>query len=383
MNLDAPRLLAHCFLYELDSFLQNKSNIDFTRFMDDVDIGVDSISDAKQILRSVDLVLQTKQVRLNSGKTLILNGLQAIRHFRIHENAKIDAVQSSVDARVKLGAPLSRQRALIEARIRTGLRKKSFDDGNGDKTLKRWINLAAKTDAKIPPSAIADIIKRRPSVRDSAFTYVRSRPLLPSIAKALSQASKSGLLVDDAAMVEMSNHLVETFVRTRHSQAQINEIIRSNDPKNYFGLYCILWLQSKFSTTANLLATLSDNREIWVPHEQLGRLAASLYPLFFRSREETAMRKVLFETLNPGVRKAYKFHAALASDLNTFNSMYAALSSPSPTRGTGITHAKFLCLLSALKNSAAPTVKIAKLRAIHNRAFEDAYYKGIAKRVGL
>jgi hypothetical protein len=38
--------------------------------MDDIDIGVETIAEAKHTLRSVDLVLQTRQVRLNSGKTL-------------------------------------------------------------------------------------------------------------------------------------------------------------------------------------------------------------------------------------------------------------------------------------------------------------------------
>lgn len=72
INIDAPRLLAHCFLYELDAFLASDPSRDFVRYMDDIDIGVDSVAAAKEVLKSVDLVLQTKQVRLNSGKTLIL-----------------------------------------------------------------------------------------------------------------------------------------------------------------------------------------------------------------------------------------------------------------------------------------------------------------------
>ena len=67
MNLDAPRLLAHCFLFEIDKFLDSVSAADFARFMDDIDIGVDSISEARDILKNLDLALQTRQVRLNSG----------------------------------------------------------------------------------------------------------------------------------------------------------------------------------------------------------------------------------------------------------------------------------------------------------------------------
>src|SRR5262249_37948651 len=72
-NLHAPRLLAHCFLFEVDNMLAHYKNIDFARYMDDMDIGVDSVADARAVLRDLDLALQTRQIRLNSGKTKILS----------------------------------------------------------------------------------------------------------------------------------------------------------------------------------------------------------------------------------------------------------------------------------------------------------------------
>ena len=49
IDLDAPRLLAHCFLYELDRMLVGHSDVDYVRFMDDIDVGVDTVSKAKRI----------------------------------------------------------------------------------------------------------------------------------------------------------------------------------------------------------------------------------------------------------------------------------------------------------------------------------------------
>lgn len=382
INLDAPRLLAHCFLYELDSYLASDPGRDFVRYMDDIDIGVDTIANAKHALKTVDLVLQTKQVRLNSGKTIILTRSEAIQHFRIFENARLDVVQARVDHRVKHGLSLKRERDHVEARLMSGVRKKSFDTGNGEKVLKRWISLAVRTGAVVKPEVLEDLIKRRPAIRENVYSLIRSRPLTPSIARVLARAGQSGLLVDDAAMVEMSNYLVETLVKTRHCHAIIEDIISTNDPRGYFGLYSRLWLQSKYGTTAQLFQTLRDAREVWSPHERLGRLAGSFLPLFHGSPEYLPFIKLLGGTLNPGVRDAYKFHRKLATDLATFNSMFHALSAPNPSRGTGITHAKFLCLLSALKNKGAATSKIATLKSNHKRAFEDTYYKAIAKRVG-
>jgi hypothetical protein len=158
INLDAPRLLAHCFLYELDAFLASDPSRDFVRYMDDIDIGVDNIVDAKKVLRSVDLVLQTKQVRLNSGKTVILTRNEAVRHFRILENVRLDAIKAAIDRRTEHGLPLQRQERAIELQLRQGVRLKAFDSGNGEKILKRWLGLAAQTNAKVKPELLEQLI---------------------------------------------------------------------------------------------------------------------------------------------------------------------------------------------------------------------------------
>jgi len=85
-NLDAPRLLAHCFLFEIDELLSQRVAIDFARYMDDIDVGVNSVAEGRAVLRDLDLALQTRQIRLNSGKTMILSETEARSHFKIREN---------------------------------------------------------------------------------------------------------------------------------------------------------------------------------------------------------------------------------------------------------------------------------------------------------
>jgi hypothetical protein len=177
INLDAPRLLAHCFLYDLDSFLANDPSRDFVRFMDDIDIGVDTVPAAKEILKSVDLVLQTKQIRLNSGKSSILSRSEAIKYFRIIDNARLDVLQKRIARRRRLGLDLTRDRRLVALRIRRGLKKNLFDEGNGEKILKRWIGLAGALQARIAKSDLLRIIMLRPTVRESVYIYIRSADL--------------------------------------------------------------------------------------------------------------------------------------------------------------------------------------------------------------
>ncbi len=90
INLDAPRLLRNRFLYELDEFLDFVQNCDFVRYMDDIDVGVDLIVDAKNMLKSIDLSI--RHIRLNSGKTQILRTREGrlTTFSRVLENAQID-----------------------------------------------------------------------------------------------------------------------------------------------------------------------------------------------------------------------------------------------------------------------------------------------------
>jgi hypothetical protein len=61
--------------------------------------------------------------------------------------------------------------------------------------------------------------------------------------------------------------------------------------------------------------------------------------------------------------------------------MFDALLNPNPSRSTGITHTKFLCLLSALRNSAVPINRRMRLKSRNNTAWRDIYYRRIAHRL--
>jgi hypothetical protein len=384
INLDAPRLLAHCFLYDLDAFLASDPNRDFVRFMDDIDIGVDDIPAAKQVLRSVDLVLQTKQIRLNTGKTQILSRQEAFRYFRVVENARLDLLFNRIRKKRKLGLGLNRERRLVELRIHRGLANKVFDHGYGEKILKRFITAAAMLDAKIQRNSLLRIILLRPAVRENIYAFIRTSDLTVMRSDVLATAAESNYLVDDAGIVDLVNHLVETNVRTTSDRhVNIIRIIEACDPETYFGLYCRLWLQSKYDSPTALLNTIASNTKVWVPNERLGRTIGAFRPLFYNTADQAAHIDLVNQSRNDGVRDTYKFHMRLSSEPQVFDSMYEALRNPNPSRGTGITHAKFLCLISALLNQAAPLAGRQTLKTNNSAAWRDIYYRGIAKRLRI
>lgn len=378
INLDAPRLLAHCFLYELDEYLASDPTRDFVRYMDDIDIGVDDIVSAKNTLKSVDLVLQTKQVRLNSGKTQILTRKEAIRHFRVFENARLDMLQARIDRRLKVGLPVDRERRLVELRIRNGIRARKFDAGNGEKILKRWITLAARLGAKISPTMLDSLIRLRPNSRENVLAYIRSMPLTAARARTLQQVLDSGWLIDDASAVDLVNYLIETKVVSKYNiRLHIDSIIRHFDANTFYGFYCKIWMTSKYGSPQDIIQIIQSNRSTWTSQERLGRLVGSLRPIMINSPFSMEYMAEISRSMNSGANDTNGFHVSLSESSITFNKMKDALSNPNPSRGTNITHPKFLCLLSALQNAKVTSIDRARLKENNKSAFEDVYYREI------
>jgi hypothetical protein len=92
----------------------------------------------------------------------------------------------------------------------------------------------------------------------------------------------------------------------------------------------------------------------WVADERLGRLVGSCAPRFFNVIESDEYRMLLIKSQNKGFRETYLFHRHLSEEEVKFAAMFNALKNPNASRGTGITHSKFLCLISALRNENAP-----------------------------
>jgi hypothetical protein len=301
------------------------------------------------------------------------------------ENARLDHLEGRIKRKKKsAGSSLTAERRLIEQRIRRGLKAKAFDTGNGEKVLKRWITLAGRADAKIAPKALEKLIRLRPGIRENVLTFIRSRPLTEARARALAAVATSGWLVDDVAAVDIVNHLVETKITRKYNiSGYINDIIVFQNPASYYGFYCRVWLQSKYGSPSDMLNTVRRYRETWLAHDRLGRMVGALRPLFYNAAEGPEYKIEIFRSINTGARETYKFQGQLAADNGIFRAMFDALKNPNPSRGTRITHSKFLCLMSALLNTNAPASLRDKLRINNAEALEDVYYSAIARRLGV
>lgn len=378
IDMDAPRLLAHCFLYELDELLDEEKTLDFVRFMDDIDVGVDQIHQAKKILRDMDLVLQTKHIRLNSGKTKILSREQAIKHFCIVQNAALDALEERVKKAVKSGSALKIYASETEKLLSQWAKAGIFDQGNGEKILKRLLKIAWQTKAKIPRDFCINTFISRPSTREMILQYLSYQSASSNVLKTLDEIASSSEIIDQATHIEIANYLVETFFNRKNKI--IHSITQRFDPKNATGLYCVLIMASRFQGPAELLKHIQKNRSIWFGHQSLGRLIGSFQPLFEKAPEYEAYKRTILSSRNEGAWQTHRFQIELSKEEKTLKEIFRFLKSPNPTKGTSITHPKFLLLLSALKNKGLSKKQRDFLKLAQEKALNDAYYKSILKR---
>jgi len=378
MNLDAPRILAHCFLYELDSYLAQSYGGDFVRFMDDIDVGVDSIAQARNILKCIDLVLHTRHIRLNSGKTQIFARKEALDHFRVHENALLDRIELRINAKVDAGVSVGRERRAMSRALVVQWRKKRFDSGSGEKILKRMLGIARRIGAQVDDTLLYEIMLRRPGSRVSVLSTISSTPLTRARAILLWTVLRDEQIVDDATFVHTAHYLNESLVAQRRGMEPAILAMAQIMRDDIFGLYAKIWILSKYGSRDEIYDVVLRYKAMWQGDAWLGRLVGGLYPIFIRSRRESLFRALVASSENPDAMRVYAFHDDLRRDQKAFEKSFPFLKAQNLSKGTGIMHAKFLLLVSALANTAVPAAKKAALIAAHPRVWADVYYRARA-----
>jgi Reverse transcriptase (RNA-dependent DNA polymerase) len=222
MEAEAPRILANAMLFELDRVVESKSLLNYARFMDDIDFGADTVSDAKVLIRDIDLTLQSRQLRLNSSKTKILTQQDAFKHFCVAENSNLDRYSALIEAtgswpklKSKIGQSILRRYEKWLDRQPKGVPNSSsvFLHGNGSKIHKRTFTLLKKCEIEAPLDDYMWLIKNSPGMRGTAFRQLvhtrRPNQAMQSIFKIL----ESGTFVDDYAFIELANFCVHAKFR--------------------------------------------------------------------------------------------------------------------------------------------------------------------------
>ena len=305
VQFDAPRLLAHIYLYEIDQFLKKETADSFVRWVDDITFAVDSHVEGKTILRDLDALLQLRGVRLNSGKTSVLSKLDARRFFHGRANEFLDRMKSRIDDKQKLGFSTNS----LSKRLRS-----SFDSfvaqpayGHHDKVCKRYVGLFGKIGDNYAIDFCTDALITQPGFRDTVYRYALDIGPQTKLYSAFISYVKSPHALDDASICQIA--LVLTLWRISPKSSRFRALAKLGvdlgDPqftsKSHYYFVASLWLVAKYGTQKNLREVLEKNETLWSNSEFLSRQVAASAGKF---RNERSFKWIALKIERHGFRSA-------------------------------------------------------------------------------
>lgn len=374
MDLDAPRLLAHTHLFEVDRIFSTDPDVDYARYMDDIDFGVQTKAKAKTLLRDLDLALQTRNLRLNNGKTLILSAIEALRHFRAVDNAALEKMRIRWNRDCYLDKKFKLYLKMYERALEWGVSRKYFDNGNGDKILKRLINLLAKNGGIISDSAFRHLLYEKPGLRKELLNYWARSPSFSAHFRRVAGFLNSGEAVDDLSKV-----LLATSVAAAHHSIAIDPTdqtlaLYSLSRSEPFELYARLWVIARTKSPDDLWSEIKDTKSEWSRYRFLGRLVAAFHGILKCHANFEDYLTLVRRWGGADAGSVLDLHIGASSVPATYYSTVVFIREINPSQPTGISFPKSLLLASALWNQAISKADRSKLLANHKLAMTDRYY---------
>lgn len=298
-NIEAIRLLAHSFLFEIDEVLQKKTKDSFARWMDDITIGVDSRKEAIATISAVSDMLKSRGMALNLSKTAILDTKAAEHDFLITKNLELDDFANIDPA----GDPKKKIEKLLWQRF-----KEHFADQtpkHWDKVAKRYITAFSRLKSRKMLQKLHSIYLNHPGLRPNLLFYLASLGYSKTTRVAVLKILDDLSVFDDISIVQIVNLLTNWEIPTTPNAADFIEdaeaAIRrlSVAQKEPSGFYALLWFKAKYSSPTSLLRFIKKYDNLWKTDAFLRRQAtAALSRLLLMDSE--APRALLAEQIASG-----------------------------------------------------------------------------------
>jgi len=264
LNFDAPRLLGHCYLFPIDRLIDSATQAHYVRWMDDINFGVDSESDARALLSNIDTRLNMLGVRLNVAKTKILSATQAQSHFQLQENRQLTILGNSYQYGSR--STLLRQLITVLLEERYDRFRAAPRDGAWTKVLKRYYTVFGKAQHDVLEAEVPTHLKNYADVRASIFRYYRalgfSIDRLDHIHDYITDHC-----TDDASLFGACRLLTEWEIAVRSvGRARMITLagwLRLNG-QNRVSAFCGgLWLLAKYGSTRRLWDYIQRTGAVW------------------------------------------------------------------------------------------------------------------------
>ena len=270
VNIEAPRLLAHALLFEVDDVLKDRTKGSFVRWMDDINFGVDDLSTGNIILGEVNDVLKSRGLALNLAKTEIMTAKQAQHHFLFGENIRLTALQKRAK-RLKSPAAKNRLARAVEKELASHIKK--CDARNKDKLTKRYIGILSTLCIPCSLVELRSLFRTSPNLRGTILGYLSRLPFTEGVAKTFIHILDNTEIYDDTARFSFVEALIKWQVpRDRTGEKFAKNIIkRMKKHSSPFEWLCYLFFLTKYGEPHEVLTVAGQIRRYGSVEPFLGR----------------------------------------------------------------------------------------------------------------
>jgi hypothetical protein len=349
-NFEGIRLLAHSFLFELDLILKNKTNNSFTRWMDDIVIGVSSREEAIEILSQMSDLLKSRGLALNLSKTDIFDSKDAEFNFLINENKYIDAVDYG-ESKPKLEKELKKN---FKKHLRLNYEAKYFE-----KITKRYITTLGKIKSEILLPDIPELYIANPGIRQNLLIYLSTLGYKKKTSNVIVEILDKINLFDDVSLFNICKLITDWNVKSdKTGDKFLNEISQrllsfSQKRKIPFDFYCILWFKTKYEKPEELYEFIEKYENIWKIEPFLRRQVTAIMARLFFIKKEKRVKFFLEKQIATGEQNVVSIanHILYCSSINKIEEKVLMYLFPSNVTSSYYQLPRFLVLCSFL-NSA-------------------------------
>jgi len=301
-NLEPIRLLAHSYLFELDHLIKRKTNDCFTRWMDDITIGVESRKEAVETISSISDILKSRGLALNLSKTDIYDYSKANFNFQIDLNKELDQyqkLQSSVYQNEATGREIRNK--FIEL-IHLSNKPKQWD-----KVVKRFITLFTRLKCPKLLDYTESLYVEYPSLRPTLVYYLSEIGFNKKTSKTVLNLLNRLSIFDDVSLFQIC-HLVTTWkipldIDSRNfTHAFYNRILDiSKSSKTYFNFYCTVWVMIKYAHNDELYKHIKKYKNLWQSDNFLRRQVTSSLAKLYHTHRKEEVKSLLNTQISSGI----------------------------------------------------------------------------------
>ena len=290
INLDAPRLVAHAYLFEIDRFLNEVTGGDFVRWLDDIDFGCNSFKDAQTILRDMDELLLSRGLHLNSSKTKILSKKEAFKYFQLRENRYLTVLQRRIKRRLKNSENVYWETKKLKARYYKFINSEKL--GQWQKVVKRYFTLATLCRSSFLVKYSSDYLKNYSSLRSSIFNYFLSLGWSLDKEQILFEYIK--IANDDESFMGAIDVLISWVPQnTIHYKNKMVNLAKSFDSNEPVRFYAALKILAKFGSPNDIEKFISTFIPVWKNNDWLARQVASIWPLLKKRGIKDTIKNII------------------------------------------------------------------------------------------